>query len=191
MKKTLKLTETELTRMVNEIINESYPRKERERKDTNFRSSQFEPYPKEEEIMNKLFGPYKNDVPVNVIQYLRKNLRRNVSRLGYVYKTEINEVGGYDDNFTGTKHTISNVETLNRAMSAITDGLVNLSKVVRELMVDEQERSQLEKLSVRMTDDAIQMNEIVSKLYDKYKSRFKGNQIGMSGGGQFSLNEKK
>lgn len=65
-------------------INENLPRRERERHATQFAKSSFEPYDREREIMNA-FGPYRDDVPANVISYLRKNPRRFLQTLTDVY----------------------------------------------------------------------------------------------------------
>lgn len=65
-------------------INENLPRRERERKETNFRKSSFEPYEREGQLMD-IFGPYKDDVPPNVISYMRKNPALIIKRLEQVY----------------------------------------------------------------------------------------------------------
>lgn len=68
-------------------VDESLPRRERERKDTNFRRDTFDPYEREGQIMD-IFGPYKNDVPPNVVSYMRKNPALIVKRLEQVYGRE-------------------------------------------------------------------------------------------------------
>ena len=65
-------------------INESLPRRERERHQTNWRKREFEPYDRERDIMNA-FGSYSNDVPPNVISYLRKNPRVFLRRVVDIY----------------------------------------------------------------------------------------------------------
>lgn len=67
-----------------EKIDEELPRRERERKADNFRKSSFNPYDREIDIMS-VFGPYGDDIPANVIQYLRKNPARFIKQLGKVY----------------------------------------------------------------------------------------------------------
>jgi hypothetical protein len=67
-----------------EKVNEDLPRRERERKATNFRRDTFDPYQREGQIMD-IFGPYKNDVPPNVISYMRKNPALIIKRLEQVY----------------------------------------------------------------------------------------------------------
>lgn len=65
-------------------VNESLPKRERERKETNFRKSSFKPYEREGQLMD-IFGPYKDDVPPNVISYMRKNPALIIKRLEQVY----------------------------------------------------------------------------------------------------------
>ena len=74
----------ELTRVKPEDVNESIPRRERERQATNFRRQDFKPYDREGQLMD-VFGPYKNDVPPNVIQYMRKNPSTFIKKLADVY----------------------------------------------------------------------------------------------------------
>lgn len=69
------------------FMNEALPRRERERKDTQYRRDSFDPYSRESELMS-IFGPYKNDVPPNVIQYMRKNPTLLIKRLMNVYGEE-------------------------------------------------------------------------------------------------------
>lgn len=87
--KVIKLKESDIERLVNKIIeedtiNEDLPRRERERHTTNFAKSKFEPYERESEIINA-FGPYRNDIPANVISYLRKNPRTFLKKLTDAY----------------------------------------------------------------------------------------------------------
>ena len=67
-------------------INEDHtlPRRERERHANQFAKSKFEPYDREREIMDA-FGPYRDDVPANVVSYLRKNPKRFLQKLVKVY----------------------------------------------------------------------------------------------------------
>lgn len=86
--------------MIEQHVDEAYtlPRRERERHATQFAKSSFEPYDREREIMN-VFGPYRDDVPTNVISYLRKNPRNFLRRLTAVYGMEkMLEYIGYDQN---------------------------------------------------------------------------------------------
>jgi hypothetical protein len=83
-KKVIRYTENDIERLVGRIIKEDLPRRERERHQTHFAKSKFEPYDRERDIMDA-FGPYKDDVPVNVISYLRKNPRTFLKKLVDVY----------------------------------------------------------------------------------------------------------
>jgi hypothetical protein len=92
MAKVVRLNEKDIENLVEKIIkeeqvNEDLPRRERERKDTQFRRDSFEPYSRESQLMD-IFGPYKNDVPPNVIQYMRKNPALLIKRLKNVYGEE-------------------------------------------------------------------------------------------------------
>lgn len=86
MSKVIRLTENDIEKLVKKIINEDLPEREQERKDTNFRRMDFKPYKREKNIQ-KLFGRYAEDVPPQVIQYLRKIpatiIKRMVSIYGY------------------------------------------------------------------------------------------------------------
>ncbi len=89
MAKVIKLTEKDIESLVEKIIkedtlDENLPRRERERHETNFRKSSFEPYEREGQLMD-IFGPYKEDVPPNVISYMRKNPALIIKRLEQVY----------------------------------------------------------------------------------------------------------
>lgn len=84
MKKIIKLTESDIQNIVKKVIKEELPKKEQDRKDTQYRRDMFNPYKREEGIMD-IFGPYKNDVPPNVIQYMRKNPSLVIKRLTSVY----------------------------------------------------------------------------------------------------------
>ena len=90
MSKVIKLTESDIERLVKKIItedktiNEDLPGREQERKDTSFRRREFQPYKREKGIQ-KLFGKYAEDVPPQVIQYLRKIPGTIVKRLVDIY----------------------------------------------------------------------------------------------------------
>jgi hypothetical protein len=94
-KKIIRLSEKDIESLVGKImneesnsgsekVNESLPKRERERKSTNFRKDTFNPYEREGQIMD-IFGPYKNDVPPNVVSYMRKNPALIIKRLEQVY----------------------------------------------------------------------------------------------------------
>jgi len=90
MKKVIKVTENDLELLVQKILkeekslNEALPRRERERHETNWRKREFEPYQREKDIMGA-FGSYSDDVPPNVISYLRKNPRKFLQRIVGIY----------------------------------------------------------------------------------------------------------
>lgn len=107
MSKVIRLNENDIEKLVKKIINEGksinedLPSREQERKDTSFRRREFEPYKREKNIQ-KLFGKYAEDVPPQVIQYLRKIPGTIVKRLvdiygydrieGYLQKAVANQV---------------------------------------------------------------------------------------------------
>jgi hypothetical protein len=82
-------------------VNEAWPQRELDRKATSYRRREFEPYKREKNIQ-KLFGKYAEDVPPQVIQYLRKIPGTIVKRLvdiygydrieGYLQKAVANQV---------------------------------------------------------------------------------------------------
>ena len=83
---------------LNENINEAWPKRELERKATSFRRSDFKPYKREKDVQ-KIFGKYSEDVPPQVIQYMRKNPASIIRRLVDIYG--IDEVYNYIDMATG------------------------------------------------------------------------------------------
>ena len=65
-------------------VNEAWPKRELDRKATNFRRGDFKPYKREKNVEN-LFGKYSEDIPPAVIQYLRKNPAQLIKRLVKTY----------------------------------------------------------------------------------------------------------
>lgn len=117
MNKVVKLDEKALEALVTKIINEEklhedLPRRERERHQTNWRKRDFDPYERERDIMGA-FGPYANDVPPNVVSYLRKNPRRFIQRLVDVYgANKFLEFAGLN---APVNNQVADVENLNVA----------------------------------------------------------------------------
>ena len=76
MKKIVKLTESDLNKIVKRIIKETDDEKKYEKGKSGMiaarSKAEFEPQPKESEIMKTLFGKYENDIPPIVVRYLRK-----------------------------------------------------------------------------------------------------------------------
>jgi len=87
MRKVVRLNENDIEKLVKRIINEDLPKKELDRKDTNFRRHEFEPYEREKGVQS-IFGKYAEDVPPQVIQYMRKNPAAIIKRLVDVYGLE-------------------------------------------------------------------------------------------------------
>lgn len=68
-----------------ELFNEeAHPEKEIERKKTNFRRGDFDPYDREKDVLS-IFGDYADDIPPQVIQYMRKNPDLIIKRLIKIY----------------------------------------------------------------------------------------------------------
>ena len=80
-------------------VNEAWPQKELDRKATNFRRSSFNPYKREKDIKS-LFGSYGEEIPPQVLQYLRKNPRLLIKRLVDIYG--IDEIYNYIELATET-----------------------------------------------------------------------------------------
>jgi hypothetical protein len=77
MKKIVKLTESELTKLIQQIIIEADEKEEKyETGKSGVRAARsradFEATPKEGDIMKDLFGKYSDDIPPIVVRYLRK-----------------------------------------------------------------------------------------------------------------------
>ena len=77
MKKIVKLTESELTKLIQQIIIEADEKEEKyEKGKSGVRAARsradFEATPKEGDIMKDLFGKYSDDIPPIVVRYIRK-----------------------------------------------------------------------------------------------------------------------
>jgi hypothetical protein len=84
--KTVKLTEKDLMNLVNKVLTEGYPEREDERKSTNFRKQDFQAYPREDKLKT-IFGAYADDVPPQVLQYLRKlGKNRLIAKINRAYE---------------------------------------------------------------------------------------------------------
>lgn len=98
-KKVIKLNENDIERLVGKILDEAQPQRELDRKSNNYSKSKFNPYKREDEIMNA-FGPYKDDIPPNVVSYLRKNPRTFLKKLTSFYGMDrmLDFIGYTEDN---------------------------------------------------------------------------------------------
>lgn len=108
-KKVIKITESQFKKLIEDTINtqkdeilneqdkpmaamegftttfaEEYPKREWERKESGFRRQDFDPYPRESNL-ESLFGPYAEDVPPQVYQYMRKNPQQVMSAFRDIY----------------------------------------------------------------------------------------------------------
>ena len=76
MKNMKRLKEFELRKIIRKVINETEDEKKFEKGKSGMiaarSKAEFEPQPKESEIMKTLFGKYENDIPPIVVRYLRK-----------------------------------------------------------------------------------------------------------------------
>jgi len=85
MKKTVRLTESDLNRIIKRVINESD-----EEFDNEIGNSKFsvEPnvrmQPREKEI-ESLFGKYDEQIPADIFRYMRKNPQLIMDRLAKIY----------------------------------------------------------------------------------------------------------
>lgn len=83
MKKIIKLTESDLTRLVKRIINE-------QEFDDDIDEPKFtvEPHvrmiPREKDIKG-LFGKYNDQIPADILRYMRKNPQLVIDRLSLIY----------------------------------------------------------------------------------------------------------
>ena len=96
--KTIRLTESELNRIVLKVLKESEDEERYEKGKSGMRSARskadYEPTPKEEEIKT-LFGKYSEDIPPIVVRYLRKIGRKTLTKrlldLNLIDKETVNE----------------------------------------------------------------------------------------------------
>lgn len=97
MKKVVKYTESDIERIVGRILKEDLPKRELDRQNTKWRRGDFEPYERESQL-SKSFGAYSDDVPPQVISYLRKNPRRFLQKFVEIYGMEkVLEYIGYNE----------------------------------------------------------------------------------------------
>jgi hypothetical protein len=84
MKKIVKLTESDLEKIVNKVIKEAEEDERYEKGKSGMRGARskadFEPTPKEGDIMKDLFGKYEDDIPPIVIRYLRKLGKKTLTK---------------------------------------------------------------------------------------------------------------
>ena len=97
MKKVIKLTEGDLTKIIERVISEAKDEEKYEKGPSGMRAARskadYTPTPKESDIMSDLFGKYKDDIPPIVVRYLRKlgkeTLTKRLMKLGMIDKTII------------------------------------------------------------------------------------------------------
>ena len=74
--KKIKLTESELEKIIQRVIIEAEEEEKFEKGKSGIRAARsradFQPTPKEGDIMKDLFGKYQDDIPPIVVRYLRK-----------------------------------------------------------------------------------------------------------------------
>jgi len=84
MKKIIKITEKDLNNIVSKVLKEANDEKPYEKGKFGVRASRsradFEPTPKESDIIDNLFGKYSDDVPPIVIRYLRKISKKTLTK---------------------------------------------------------------------------------------------------------------
>lgn len=96
--KTIKLTESELNKIVSRILKESEDEEPYEKGKSGMRGARsvadYEATPKEEEIKT-LFGKYRDDIPPIIVRYLRKIGRKTLTKrllnLNLIDKETVNE----------------------------------------------------------------------------------------------------
>ena len=66
------------------VQQEEFPKRELKRKETGFRKREFDPYPKESQILS-IFGPYADDLPPQILQFMRKNPKYVAEKLRMIY----------------------------------------------------------------------------------------------------------
>lgn len=84
MKHRIQLTESQLIKLVRKVLNETEDEVPYEKGKSGMRGARskadFEPQPKESEIMKTLFGKYENDIPPIVVRYLRKLGKKELTK---------------------------------------------------------------------------------------------------------------
>lgn len=84
MKHRIQLTESQLLKLVRKVLNETEDEVPYEKGKSGMRGARskadFEPQPKEAEIMKTLFGKYENDIPPIVVRYLRKLGKKELTK---------------------------------------------------------------------------------------------------------------
>lgn len=85
MKKKLKLTENDFHSLIKRMVKEAESENEKyEKGKSGVRAARsradYEPTPKEEDIIENLFGKYGDDVPPIVVRYLRKMGKKTLTK---------------------------------------------------------------------------------------------------------------
>jgi hypothetical protein len=84
MRKVVKITERDLNNLVSKVLKEAEDEKPYEKGKYGVRASRsradFEPTPKETDIIDSLFGKYSDDIPPIVIRYLRKIGKKTLTK---------------------------------------------------------------------------------------------------------------
>ena len=82
--KVIKLTESDLKNIVKKVLREEEDEKPYEKGKYGMRGARskadYEPTPKENDIIEKLFGKYGDDVPPIVVRYLRKMGKKSLTK---------------------------------------------------------------------------------------------------------------
>ena len=82
--KKIKLTESELENIIQRVIIEAEEEEKFEKGKSGIRAARsradFEPTPKEGDIMKDLFGKYQDDIPPIVVRYLRKMGKKTLTK---------------------------------------------------------------------------------------------------------------
>lgn len=91
MKKLVRLTESDFTKLINKVIKETeMDRPDYEMSGTR-RRGEFTPTDREKQIQG-VFGSYSEDIPPSVIRYMRKNPDKIVKRLYDIYGEKIYDI---------------------------------------------------------------------------------------------------
>ena len=82
--KKIKLTESELEKIIQRVIIEAEEEEKFEKGKSGIRAARsradFQPTPKEGDIMKDLFGKYQDDIPPIVVRYLRKMGKKDLTK---------------------------------------------------------------------------------------------------------------
>jgi len=187
MKKIVKITENQLSRIVNKTLNEQF-----EMSDTTPRRD-FKPNPRERQLKD-VFGAYSEDVPPVVLRYMRKNPKAIVQKLYDIYgdrmfdyiKTEFPLDEATEETINKTTYTKSDIDQAKQkgvgidvkdgTVTPTEDGGMVVTSESDDLLDEDMDyREALNKLSDISNKVGVSLSDLDEKTKDSFVSAIRKN----------------